>query len=326
MTTISIAMATYNGARYLPEQLASFSAQTRLPDELVICDDGSTDETVAVIEQFSRDAPFAVRLFRNDTNLGFVRNFEKALTLCNGELIFLSDQDDVWFADKLQTVEAIFEAHPAIQVVINDQEITDAELNPSGVTKLGNVRKAGSNDDLFKTGCCSAMRHEWRDYVLPIPPSAPAHDIWINRPANLLGARYVISEALQYYRRHGDNASNWILSQPRIPSQMRTDLGNVFGECASAWSKTLVQLTDLRQHLGNRTPPCSVSEAQLRTAIERVDQEISLKQQRLKLIAKHRLRRLPTIAHLFFSGAYATAKGWRSAVRDVLAPRAAPQG
>ena len=93
---LSIALATYNGAVYLKEQLESIAAQTRTPDELVISDDQSTDDTLRVIEEFAATAGFPVRLSVNEANLGIAKNFEKAISLCRGDLIFLSDQDDVW--------------------------------------------------------------------------------------------------------------------------------------------------------------------------------------------------------------------------------------
>ncbi|MBC7931137.1 MAG: glycosyltransferase, partial [Rubrivivax sp.] len=95
-TRLSIAMCTYDGGRYLAEQLASIAAQTRAPDELVVCDDRSRDETTSIVRRFAETAPFPVRLYVNEQNLGSTRNFEKAIGLCEGELIALSDQDDVW--------------------------------------------------------------------------------------------------------------------------------------------------------------------------------------------------------------------------------------
>src|SRR5213080_381833 len=99
--TLSVALCTYNGAAYLGEQLDSIVAQSRPPDELVVCDDGSTDETVEVLETFLAEAPFPVRLQRNEANLGFVKNFEQAISLCTGDFVALSDQDDVWMPGKL---------------------------------------------------------------------------------------------------------------------------------------------------------------------------------------------------------------------------------
>ena len=93
----SIALATYNGERYLQEQLNSFLHQTRLPDEIIACDDCSTDRTMDILESFAISALFAVYIYRNAINLGYTKNFERAISLCSGDVIFLSDQDDVWF-------------------------------------------------------------------------------------------------------------------------------------------------------------------------------------------------------------------------------------
>src|SRR3712207_5989304 len=100
--SLSVALCTYDGARYLPEQLESLARQRRLPDELVVCDDGSADDTVDVVRRFADRAPFAVRLSLNPQNLGFVKNFEQAIRLCRGDLIALADQDDVWHPQKLE--------------------------------------------------------------------------------------------------------------------------------------------------------------------------------------------------------------------------------
>src|SRR5215207_2518174 len=102
MVRISIALCTYNGEQYLQQQLDSFVAQSRPPDELVVCDDRSTDRTVPIVEDFAKRAPFRVELVINETNLGSTRNFEKAIGLCTGDIIFLADQDDVWLPEKLR--------------------------------------------------------------------------------------------------------------------------------------------------------------------------------------------------------------------------------
>jgi glycosyltransferase involved in cell wall biosynthesis len=105
-------MCTYNGSRHLKSQLDSISAQTRLPSELVICDDASSDDTVPIIEQFAASVPFRVRLDVNAQNLGSTKNFEKAIQKCKGDLIALSDQDDVWLPRKLEVLEAEFQSKP----------------------------------------------------------------------------------------------------------------------------------------------------------------------------------------------------------------------
>ena len=134
--TISIAMATYNGERCIRQRPESFAAQSLLPDELVMCDDCSTDNTLAIIENFAQSAKFKIQLQRNERQLGVTRNFEKALWFCEGDLICLRDQDDVWFPEKLQSVRNVFISNPTVQVVINDAEIADGQLNPSGATQL----------------------------------------------------------------------------------------------------------------------------------------------------------------------------------------------
>ena len=106
---ISIALCSWNGAIFLREQLASLAGQSRLPDELIVCDDGSTDETATVVERFTSSSPFPVRLFRNPTRLGTVKNFEQAIAKCGGEIIFLCDQDDVWHREKIAAVSHAFE-------------------------------------------------------------------------------------------------------------------------------------------------------------------------------------------------------------------------
>ena len=108
---ISIALATYNGAAYLKEQLESYCSQTQLPDELVVCDDCSTDETIRILEKFIQDAPFEVQICKNQINLGVTKNFEKAVSLCTGDYIFLSDQDDIWLADKIKVLTEVLNRH-----------------------------------------------------------------------------------------------------------------------------------------------------------------------------------------------------------------------
>ena len=97
---ISVAMCTYNGADFLPAQLESILAQSRKPDQIVVCDDGSTDETRALLQGFEKESPDVILLRFNKKNLGSIRNFEQAIQLCNGDIIALSDQDDVWRQDR----------------------------------------------------------------------------------------------------------------------------------------------------------------------------------------------------------------------------------
>src|SRR6201999_469319 len=109
---LSVALCTYNGERFLPQQLASMANQTRPPDELIVCDDRSSDRTIDIVREFAASAAYPVRIFENESNLGSAANFERAIRLCEGNLIALSDQDDIWYPIRLQRSEQELTAHP----------------------------------------------------------------------------------------------------------------------------------------------------------------------------------------------------------------------
>src|SRR4029079_2609300 len=127
---ISIAMCTYNGAEFLPAQLESIITQSRPPDEIVICDDCSTDDTQALLKKFAVESSVPVTIHINDQNLGSVKNFERAITLCTGDVIALSDQDDVWRSDKLALFESVLNNSPTAGIVFSDAAIVDENLKP----------------------------------------------------------------------------------------------------------------------------------------------------------------------------------------------------
>lgn len=121
----SVALCTYNGENYIRKQIDSILNQTVKVDEIVVCDDGSTDETLSIIESFRENTSVDIRIYRNETNLGVCANFQKAVDLCNGDIIFLSDQDDVWHLDKVETVVGYFNLHHQKQVVFTDGQLID---------------------------------------------------------------------------------------------------------------------------------------------------------------------------------------------------------
>ena len=118
-------MCTYNGAQFLQKQLDTFASQTYPPYELIVCDDGSTDATLALTESFARKVPFPVRIFKNERNLGSTRNFEKAIGICDGDLVALSDQDDEWYPDKLARMHRLFEELPEALAAFSNADIID---------------------------------------------------------------------------------------------------------------------------------------------------------------------------------------------------------
>ena len=212
---VSIAMATYNGAEYLQDQLDSFINQTRLPDELVIIDDCSADNTLEIITEFSKKAPFEVFFSVNNKNLGYTGNFNEALTKTTGDIIFLSDQDDVWLPDKIRIVTEAAIKNPQIMVVMNDAYLTDDQLNKIGCTKLDQILSSGQHENGFVMGCCCAVRKEFLDICLPIPRSIRGHDNWIVGFAARMERRLVLPDVLQLYRRHQNNESKYIANSTK---------------------------------------------------------------------------------------------------------------
>lgn len=115
--TTSVALCTYNGEKYLAEQLDSILTQTVPIDEIVVCDDGSTDNTISILEEYESTFPYLFKIYKNKENLGYTKNFEQAINLCDRDIIFLCDQDDIWLKEKVKTVLLFFIAHPKINVI-----------------------------------------------------------------------------------------------------------------------------------------------------------------------------------------------------------------
>lgn len=205
---VSIALTTYNGGRYLREQLDSVLGQTLSPFEIVAVDDGSTDDTVKILAEYAQRGP--VRVFENETNLGFVKNFEKAIRLCEGDVIALCDQDDIWEADKLETQIAALEGH---QLVYSDARLMDSEGRDleQSIRDLHNLRFVSGqvSRKMFLYECMSGntmmFRTDLRQHFLPIPAEFPFHDIWIAFVAASLGTLGVVETSLVRYRRHDAN-------------------------------------------------------------------------------------------------------------------------
>jgi len=205
---ISVALATYNGAAFLLEQLLSIAKQTCLPDELIVSDDSSDDATSMILDDFATIAPFRVRVVRNANRVGYAGNFERALRHCSGEYVFFSDQDDVWLETKVERVVAEFERHPAVHLVIHDLLAKPHDLVGEGRSALKAVRGRGDSDLGYVAGCATAIRRPLVALAQPFPQlPGIGHDTWLHMLAHHLNARAVMEEALIFYRRHGGNVS-----------------------------------------------------------------------------------------------------------------------
>jgi glycosyltransferase involved in cell wall biosynthesis len=222
---ISVAMATFNGERFLAEQLASIAAQSRLPDEVVICDDASTDGTVAIAAAFSKGANLRVRVERNPERLGTAKNFEKAIRLCEGDVVVLADQDDVWLPRKVEVLEAAFQRDEDCVFAFSDAEVVDENLTPLGHRlwdaigfsrrQQQRLRDGEAFAELLRrplvTGATLAFR---REAFKSIPPGW-MHDEWIAIRLSEMGRCAVIEEPLILYRQHarqqiGGTKRSWL--------------------------------------------------------------------------------------------------------------------
>jgi hypothetical protein len=230
---ISVALCTYNGARFLNDQLASLAAQQRQPDELVVFDDCSTDNTMELLEKFS--APFPVRLHSNNCRIGSTANFELAIAACEGELIALCDQDDIWTPEKLTVIERRFIDNPDTALVFTDAEIIDDQAKPTGATLWESIhfdhaaqQKIRSKDacELLSqrpvvTGATMTFRASFRDLVLPIPRDIPLiHDGWIALMISLAGRLDPIAQPLIKYRQHDDQQLGVRIDETPAPDFM----------------------------------------------------------------------------------------------------------
>jgi hypothetical protein len=323
---ISIALASYNGSKFIGAQLDSFAAQSLRPDEVVICDDGSADDTEGVVRGFAETAPFPVHFHANPERLGYTRNFERAISLCTGDIIFLSDQDDVWFEDKLAAVSARFEAEPGIQVVVNDQLMTDGDLRPGGASKLENLRRLGQSSDGLIEGCCTAITAQWARAALPIPRECQelldkvlSYDMWLNQLAIFLGTRRMVERPLQYFRRHGANSTSWMASEPRavgVADLVRTREHSV---PAAGWQRR-IDILDIYADwlLANRLAVESAGIGDVEAALGAIAHERESHAARIALTKAPLVRRLPLIARLLGRGGYRYFYGWKSAARDIV--------
>lgn len=214
--TVSVCMGTYNGETYIEQQLNTILRQTKAPEEVILCDDGSTDNTVSIIERFIRknglDGKW--KLYRNKINKGYPSNFYYACSLCNEEIVFLADQDDIWKSDKIEKMCRVMEENPGAKSVCckfnlmdeKEQEIHSI-MAPTHAHETGEVRNVPVEEIFYKCqwpGMVMAYRRDWYEswtkgnYQIP-------HDFLIAARAAEEGGFFQLDETLAYHRRHDHN-------------------------------------------------------------------------------------------------------------------------
>lgn len=208
-------MATYNGEKYVKEQLKSILDQLEDGDELIIVDDCSTDKTFRILNSYTDQK---IKVFQNPKNVRHVKTFAKAMSLAENDLIFLADQDDVWAKGRIQLFKKYFDLNPDAEVITSNFECINAhgEFIDNTLNKVtaDNSKNYGKNiADIFLGrvgyyGCAMAFKKSILPIVLPIPKFVEAHDLWIAMLANVRKTNIHISEKTLYHRMHGNNASD----------------------------------------------------------------------------------------------------------------------
>jgi hypothetical protein len=218
--SISVAMATYNGAKFLRQQLDSIAAQSRLPTELVVTDDASTDDTVAILNEFAATAPFPVHIHRNPSRLGYRANFMRAMSLCRSDIVALCDQDDLWEANKTEAAMQAF-ADPDVVLFFHSAWLIDdagGMIGPADILALP-PRSAPLSfypminpfgfSMVFRRALTRFAEH-WSASIDSVEATnRMAHDQWIFFLASVFGVIAYSDARLVRYRQHGGNAYGW---------------------------------------------------------------------------------------------------------------------
>ncbi|WP_395767510.1 glycosyltransferase family 2 protein [Aquirufa sp.] len=216
----SVALCTFNGAEFLSKQLESIKQQTLPIHEMVVCDDGSSDETLAILERFSKQVPFSVQVHQNPVNLGSSKNFEKCIKLCEGDLIFLCDQDDVWEPQKVEQIVHYLTEHPEHEAVFSNATMIDQAGFPTGKTSFDQIeftaeiqsiwQAGGSFRILLKgyivTGAALAIKKRALKNISPVPNITKEliHDGWIALNLSINNQIGFINTCLIQYREHSN--------------------------------------------------------------------------------------------------------------------------
>ena len=316
-------MCTYNGVRFLDDQLASLVSQSRQPDEIVVCDDCSTDSSAALIREFAATTPFPVYIHENTTRLGSTKNFERAISLCQGDVIALCDQDDIWDVDKLSLTEKCFLENPNLGMVFTDATIVDDKGNPLGYNlwatlEFDKALQAGIkspaafgilSQQQLVTGATMAFRTKFRELVLPIPTDLPLiHDGWIALMISLAGSVDLIDRPLIKYRQHDTQ-------QLGAPQKDPSEVANGILERAkrrNSFAEEIKKLEAVRERvLANKDRYEFRFEADLDDRLKHMRNRVAISQKKLSGI--------PAAFRELFAGRYHRySSGFYSLVKDLV--------
>jgi glycosyltransferase involved in cell wall biosynthesis len=319
--TVSVALCVFNGERYLEQQVESLFHQSRRPDEIVVVDDASSDRSFAILQALAARSTIPMRVHRNEANLGFRRNFERAMSLTRGDIIFLCDQDDFWEADKTQRCLRPFLEDPAVMLVHTDAVLVDAELRSLNARLFDALEVTASERELedrglgyevllkrnIVTGTTAAVRRAVLERAIPFPDEW-VHDEWLALVASLMGRLVRIDAALVHYRQHGKNEIG--AAQRGVRQKLRALFGND-GEYQQRLLRRLQRLQQRAAALMDLPQP---------TRLQLLERTLRHAAVRAALPAEH-WRRLPGVLREIINGGYFRySRGWISIVRDFFGP------
>jgi hypothetical protein len=324
-TTVSIAMCTYNAVRFVDTQLESFLVQRRLPTELVVQDDGSSDGTAERVEAFAQRAPFPVSLQVNERRLGPTGNFERAMGRTSGDVVVLSDADDWWHPERIAASVQAFESRPTLGCVLSDAELVDGEGRPKGATLWQTLGFTPMEQYRFEHGDFEALllrrtvgfggtmalHRRVLDVALPIPRPW-GHDNWALNIAVALFGVAVLPRSLMSYRQHGaqysGTARTGLRGRIRAAREVRAQRD---------WVPTGVSFSQLLDRL-ERNRAVATDQPRLSRHLEAVRLKASHQLTREQLPPSKLTRLGPIIVELA-GGRYSRfSNGLQSALRDLL--------
>jgi glycosyltransferase involved in cell wall biosynthesis len=321
---VSIAMTTCEGARWVEAQLESFARQTRLPDQLVVCDDCSEDDTFARVQAFAARAPFEVVPVRNERRMATTPNFAQAVGLCDGDVVFFADQDDVWHPEKVEAVLAELAAHPEVGAVFHNGRVVDGEGSPLGYELWDSLwfdeaerRKVRSGRaahvfvrHVVAAGTTLAFRGLYKPLVLPFPELHDCHDAWVSFLVTAVSGVRLVERNLIDYRLHGANQFGlrrfgWREQLEKARWQLQTGIFSHNVRFFGAARERLLAQRDPRL----RAPPELIRLVEAKIAHAR----------RRDAMSQHLVQRLPDVWRELASGGYRRfSYGWKSVAQDLL--------
>ena len=321
----SILVATYNGSRFLSDQLESLAHQTLPPETVLISDDGSRDDTLTIARDWAGRVSFPVEILTGNPRQGVVGNFDFLLHRAQSEFLMLCDQDDVWLPAKLETVATFLTENPAALCVVNDLYLCDGELQIAG-TKYERHRQAGGGEGLV-TGCAMTLRRPFLSVVLPIPDTTRNHDNWIATLAQGLGVYRFLPEPLQMYRRHGGNLSHAASSELAGIGRWRTlrrRYRRIGQDVSPAWQEQRDFLSQVLLRVEARSEELAALGLSKQAAdfSNRLRRQIAVLSERIRIARLPRRRRGYAIAKALGDGLYAGRANMLTALNDLVRRRA----